>query len=301
MMKKMNISSNDRRKNMHSDNNEQAWDLVIKPQRALLDVDLKGIWRYRDLFRMYVKRDIITVYKQTVLGPLWFFISPIFTTIMYMFVFATLAGISTGGVPEALFYMSGTVFWNYFNACFTTGQETFTGNSSVFSKVYFPRLVVPLSGITSGLIKALIQAIPLVAIYIYYVYEGTGIHLTWEFVTLPLLVFLLAFMGMACGLIISTLTVKYRDLNNLVTFALQLWMYATPVIYPVSIAGDRTLVTLLKLNPLQAIFTDFRYMLTGVGEMDWGGLCYSAAFTLVALFLAVIMFNRQERNFMDTI
>ena len=280
---------------------DKDWDLVIRPQRALLDLDLKGIWRYRDLFWMYVKRDIITVYKQTILGPLWFFISPVFTTIMYMFVFATLAGISTGGIPEALFYMSGTLFWNYFNACFLTGQNTFTGNQSVFSKVYFPRLVAPLSGITSGFVKMLIQSITLVAIYIYYVWKGEPIHLTWEFALVPVLVLVLALMGMACGLIVSTLTVKYRDLNNLVLFALQLWMYATPVIYPVSIAGDRTLVTLLKLNPLQAIFTDFRYMLTGIGEMDWLGLLYSVGFTAVVLFVAVVMFNRQERNFMDTI
>ena len=150
-------------------NNEKDWDLVIEPRKGLLDIDLKGIWQYRDLFRMYVKRDIITVYKQTILGPLWFFFQPVFTTIMYMFVFATLAGISTGGIPEALFYMSGQLLWNYFNACFTTGQNTFTGNQSVFSKVYFPRLVAPLSGVTSGFIKAIIQALPLLVVYIYYV------------------------------------------------------------------------------------------------------------------------------------
>ena len=280
---------------------EKDWDLVIKPRKKLLDIDFKGIWQYRDLFRMFVKRDIITVYKQTILGPLWFFFQPVFTTVMYMFVFATLAGISTGGIPQALFYMSGTLLWNYFNACFTTGQNTFTGNQSVFSKVYFPRLVAPLAGITSGFIKALIQTLPLIVVYIYYVIDGEPIHLTWEFLLTPVLFVLIALMGLGCGLIISALTVRYRDLNNLVTFGLQLWMYSTPVIYPVSISGDRTLTAFLKGNPLQGIFTDFRYMLTGIGEMDWWGLLYSFFFTIVILFLGIIIFNRQERTFMDTI
>lgn len=277
------------------------WDLVIEPHKGLLDIDLKGIWRYRDLYRMYVKRDIITVYKQTILGPLWFFFQPVFTTVMYMFVFATLAGISTGGIPEALFYMSGTLLWNYFNACFTTGQTTFTGNSGVFSKVYFPRLVAPLAGVSSGFIKTVIQAIPLLIVYIYYRLNGEPIHLTWEFSLFPVLFILLALMGLGCGLIISSLTVKYRDLNNLVSFGLQLWMYATPVIYPVTISGDRALTTFLKCNPLQGIFTDFRYMLTGIGEMDWWGLLYSLVFTIVILFLGIVVFSRQERTFMDTI
>ena len=280
---------------------EKDWDLVIKPRKKLLDIDFKGIWQYRDLFRMFVKRDIITVYKQTILGPLWFFFQPVFTTVMYMFVFATLAGISTGGIPQALFYMSGTLLWNYFNACFTTGQNTFTGNQGIFSKVYFPRLVAPLAGITSGFIKALIQTLPLIVVYIYYVIDGEPIHLTWEFLLTPVLFVLIALMGLGCGLIISALTVRYRDLNNLVTFALQLWMYSTPVIYPVSISGDRTLTAFLKGNPLQGIFTDFRYMLTGIGEMDWWGLLYSAVFTIAILFLGIIIFNRQERTFMDTI
>lgn len=281
---------------------EQEWDLVIRSRKGLFDIDLKGIWQYRDLFRMFVKRDIVTVYKQTIFGPLWFFFQPIFTTVMYMFVFATLAGISTGGIPEALFYMSGTLLWNYFSACFTTGQNTFTGNSGIFSKVYFPRLVAPLSGVTSGFIKALIQALPLLIIYLYYVIEGEPIHLTWEFFILtPVLFALLALMGLGFGLIVSALTVKYRDLNNLVAFFLQLWMYATPVIYPVTISGDRNLTTFLKCNPLQGIFTDFRYMLTGIGEMDWWSLLYSFVFTIIILALGIIIFSKQERTFMDTI
>lgn len=281
----------------------EEWDIIIKPRKKLLDLDLKGIWTYRDLFKQYVKRDIVTIYKQTVLGPIWFFFQPVFTTVMYMFVFANLAGITTGGMPPALFYMSGTMLWNYFQACFTTGQNAFTGNSNVFSKVYFPRLVAPLSGVTSGFIKAIIQSIPLVCIWLYFAFYDTEIeiHLTWEFCLVPLFFVMIALSGLGCGLIVSALTVKYRDLNNLVTFGLQLWMYATPVIYPVSVSGDRALVGFLKANPLQGLFTDFRYMLTGIGEMDWMSLLYSAGFTIAILFLGVIVFSKQERTFMDTI
>ena len=281
----------------------EEWDIIIKPRKNLLDVDLKGIWRYRDLFKQYVKRDIITVYKQTIFGPIWFFVQPVLTTLMYMFVFANLAGISTGGLPEALFYMSGTVLWNYFAACFTCGQNTFTANANVFSKVYFPRLVAPLSGITSGFIKALIQCLPLIVIWIYYAFYDSqyDIHLTWEFALFPLFFLLIALAGLGCGLIISALTVKYRDLNNLVTFGLQLWMYSTPVIYPVDVSGDRLLTRYLYLNPLQGLFTDFRYMLTGIGEMDWLSLIYSVVFAIIILFLGVIVFSKHERTFMDTI
>lgn len=283
-------------------NSSDQWDLVIKPKHGLLDIDLKGIWRYRDLYKQYVKRDIITIYKQTIFGPLWFFVQPIFTTIMYMFVFANLAGISTGGMPPALFYMSGTMLWNYFTACFACGQNAFSGNAAIFSKVYFPRLVAPLAGITSGLIKAMIQSIPLLVIWLYYALDKeNNVGLTIEFALFPFIFLILALMGLGFGLIVSALTVKYRDLNNLVTFGLQLWMYATPVIYPVSVTGDRTLVKWLQVNPLQGVFTDFRYMLSGMGEMDWWGLLYSFLFMLLILFLGVVVFNKQERTFMDTI
>lgn len=280
---------------------QEDWDIVIKPHRALLDIDFKGIWRYRDLYKQFVKRDIITVYKQTILGPLWFIISPVFTTVMYMFVFGTLAGISTDGMPQAVFFMSGNLLWLYFTACFTCGQNTFTGNTGIFSKVYFPRLVVPLAGITSALIKTGFQSVMLVVLYLWYFFVERGIHLQTEFWLSPLLFLILAMTGLGCGLIVSALTVKYRDLNNIVVFGLQLWMYATPVIYPISVTGDRTLVSFLQLNPLQGVFTDFRYMLTGMGTMDWVGLLYSGLFAVVILGLGIIIFNRLERNFMDTI
>lgn len=284
-----------------SKKDNQDWDIVIKPRRGLLEIDWKGIWQYRDLYKQYVQRDIITVYKQTILGPLWFVVSPVFTTIMYMFVFGNLAGISTDGMPQAIFFMSGNLLWLYFTACFTCGQNAFTGNAGVFSKVYFPRLVVPLAGVTSALIKSMLQSIMLVVLYLWYFFVERGIHLTVEFWLSPLLFLMLAMMGLGCGLIVSALTVKYRDLNNLVAFGLQLWMYATPVIYPITVTGDRALVQFLKFNPLQGIFTDFRYMLTGMGIMDWGGLLYAAIFSVVILFLGIVVFNRQERTFMDTI
>lgn len=286
---------------MRKKKKDSGWDIVIRPHKRLLEIDFKGIWQYRDLYKQYVMRDIITVYKQTILGPLWFVVSPVFTTIMYMFVFGNLAGISTDGMPQAVFYMSGNLLWLYFTACFTCGQNAFTGNAGVFSKVYFPRLVVPLAGITSALIKTLLQSIMLVVLYFWYFFVERGIHLTTEFWLSPLLFLMLAMMGLGCGLIVSALTVKYRDLNNLVAFGLQLWMYATPVIYPITVTGDRALVQFLKYNPLQGIFTDFRYMLTGMGIMDWGGLLYAAIFSVVILFLGIIVFNRQERTFMDTI
>lgn len=280
---------------------QQEWDLVIKPTRSLLYINFKEIWKYRDLFIQYVKRDIITVYKQTILGPLWFFISPIFTTIMQVFVFNNLAGISTGDIPAPVFIMSGNVLWQYFNACFNTGKGAFTGNQGVFSKVYFPRLVAPLSGITSAFIKTMIQSTTLMALYVYFNLHGAGMHFTMESLLLPFLILIIALFGLGCGLIISALTVKYRDLNNLVAFGMQLWMYATPVIYPVTIAKTPAQEMFLKLNPLQGLFTDLRYMITGMGEMDWTGLMYSTIVMIVTLFIGIIVFNRQERTFMDTI
>ncbi len=276
------------------------WTLVIKPRKKWLDVDIKGIWRYRDLLYMYVKRDIITIYKQTILGPLWFFIQPIFTTVMYMFVFGGLAGISTDGAPQPLFYLSGIMLWNYFSACFNVSSSVFVSNAGVFGKVYFPRLVVPLSGIISNLIKMLIQLLLFIIVYIYFFAIGTQLSVNWTIILFPFLIFLIAFHGMSWGLIITSLTTKYRDLNQFVGFALQLFMYATPVIYPLSAASDKYKF-LLELNPLTPIFEAFKYSCMGCGSLDWGGLLYSTIFMIVTLSFAVILFNRVERNFMDTV
>lgn len=279
---------------------ENKWDIEIKPKKKLLDVDIKGIWKYRDLYRMYVKRDIVTVYKQTILGPLWFLIQPIFTTIMYMFVFGGLAGISTDGVPQPLFYMSGILLWNYFNSAFMVSSNVFTTNASVFGKVYFPRLVVPLSGITSNLIKFGIQLVLFILMYLYYWAQGADLHINWTLILFPFLVFLIAFHAMSWGLIISALTTKYRDLTQLVTFGIQLFMYATPVIYPLSAAPEKYR-DLISLNPLTSIFEAFKYSCMGCGSLDWGGLLYSTVFMCITLFVSVIIFSRVERNFMDTV
>ncbi len=278
----------------------EDWTLVIKPEKGLLDVDIKGIWRYRDLWYMYVKRDIVTVYKQTILGPLWFFIQPIFTTAMYMFVFGGLAGISTDGVPQPLFYLSGIMLWNYFSECFNGASNTFTANAGIFGKVYFPRLVVPLASLTSNLIKMLIQLLLFIVVYVYYVAIGGPVSINAAALLFPVLVFMLAFHALSWGLIVSSLTSKYRDLRYLVGFGLQLFMYATPIIYPLSAAGDKFRWA-LELNPLTPIFEAFKFGVLGSGSLSWGGLLYSFVFMLVMLFFSIIIFNRVERNFMDTV
>lgn len=278
------------------------WTTVIKPKKKWLDVDLKGIWRYRDLYVMYIKRDIVTKYKQTILGPLWYVIQPIFTTIMYMFVFGGLAGISTDGAPQPLFYMAGIVLWGYFNESFTVSNSVFSTNANVFGKVYFPRLIVPLSGITSSLLKMLIQLGLFIIVYIYYylTLKNNTLSPNWSLLLFPFYIFLIGFHAMSWGLIISSLTTKYRDLKFLVQFGLQLFMYATPVIYPLSAAPEKY-KAILELNPLTPIFEAFKYGCLGCGSLDWVGLLYSTIFLCITLFLGVIVFTRVERNFMDTI
>lgn len=275
---------------------------VIKPQRKWFDIDLKGLWRYRDLYYMYIRRDIVTQYKQTILGPLWYVIQPLFTTIMYMFVFGGLAGISTDGAPQPLFYMAGIVLWGYFSQCFTVSSDVFGINANVFGKVYFPRLVVPLSGVTSNLLKMLIQLGMFIIIYIYYMVTlpaGT-LQVNASILLFPVLIFLIAMHGMSWGLIISSMTTKYRDMKFLVQFGIQLFMYATPVIYPLSAAPEKYR-DIIALNPLTPIFEAFKYGCLSCGSLDWGGLLYSTIFMCVTLFLSVLVFSRTERNFMDTV
>ena len=276
------------------------WSRVIRPRKKLLDVDLKGLWRYRDLWYMYVRRDIVTYYKQTILGPLWFLIQPVLTTAMYMFVFGGLAGISTDGAPQPLFYLSGIMLWNYFSSCFTASSSVFESNASVFGKVYFPRLVVPLAGLTSNLLKMLIQLLLFVLVYVGYVIAGYEAHLNATLLLFPFYVLLLALHALSWGLIVSSLTSKYRDIKFLVSFGLQLFMYATPFLYPMSIDGDR-FSRILELNPLTPVFEALKYGCLSCGTFSWGGLLYSTVFMLVTLFISVIVFNRVEQNFMDTV
>ena len=285
----------------------------IEPKKKWLDVDIRGLWRYRDLYRMYIKRDLVTQYKQTILGPAWYFIQPMFTTIMYMFVFGGLAGISTDGIPQPLFYMAGITLWNYFSSCFGSCSNVFGANQGVFGKVYFPRLVVPLSSITSNLIRMLIQLMMFILIYAYYVISGKypltfglvdqlgpWLGSTLTLALLPVLVAMIGLHAMSWGLIITSLTTKYRDLKMLISFGVQLLMYATPVIYPMSFAPAQYQVY-LNINPLSPIFEAFKYSCLGVGTFSVGGLLYSALFLCITMFLAVIIFNRTEQRFMDTV
>lgn len=285
----------------------------IWPKKEWLDVDIRGLWRYRDLYFMYIKRNIITQYKQTILGPLWLFIQPIFTTIIYMFVFGGLAGISTDGVPQPLFYMAGITLWNYFSTCFGSCSGVFAANAGVFGKVYFPRLIVPLSSCTSNLIRMGIQMLMFVCIYVYFVvvkdyHPQFGLVNDYGVVlgglltlTLTLILTLVVgFLAMAWGLMITSMTTKYRDLNFLITFGVQLLMYATPIIYPLSFApeGYRDII---NLNPLSPIFEAFKYILLGSGTFSMMNLLYSFGVLVVTMFLSVIIFNRTEQRFMDTV
>ncbi len=273
---------------------------VIRPRKGLLELDLKSLWRYRDLWYMYVRRDFATAYKQTILGPLWFLIQPILTTVIYMFVFGGLAGISTDGAPQPLFYLSGIMLWNYFSDSFTASSNVFTANASVFGKVYFPRLVVPLSHLASNLVKMGIQLLLFVIVYAGYVMSGYQASINATLLFFPLYVLLLAFHALSWGLIVSSVTSKYRDIRYLVSFGIQLFMYATPIIYPLSVAGEKYRWA-LELNPLTPVFEAFKYGCLGCGSFSVGGLLYSTVFMCVTLFLSVIVFNRVERNFMDTV
>lgn len=282
---------------------EKYWDIEITNKSSLLNIDLHEVWRYRDLLRMYVKRDIITFYKQTILGPLWFLIQPLLTTIMFMFVFGGIAGISTDGIPQAVFYLGGLVCWNYFQDCLSKCSDTFNANQAIFGKVYFPRLVVPLSIVISNLIKMAIQLALFLAVYFYYFASGVDFQVNATILLVPLLIIMLGCLGLGFGMIISSMTTKYRDLRFLISFGVQLWMYITPVIYPLSVMKDTypKYIWVLVANPLTAIIETFKYAFTGVGVFDWLYLGYSFMFTIVVLILGIIIFNKVQRNFMDVI
>ncbi len=273
---------------------------IIKPHSSLLDVDLREIWRYRDLMYMFVKRDVVTMYKQTILGPLWFFINPIFTTIVYMVVFGGIAKISTDGLPQALFYLSGIICWNYFSECLTKNSTTFIDNANVFGKVYFPRLVVPLSIAISNLLKLLIQFGLFVIVYLYFVFKGVDVQPNGYAFLFPWLICLLAGQGLGFGILFSSMTTKYRDLKFLLTFGVQLWQYATPVIYPLSSIPERY-QWIVQLNPVTSIIETFKYGFMGQGFFSWGALGYSSAFTLVLLATSVLVFNKVQKSFMDVV
>ena len=274
---------------------------IIKPQNKLFEIDFKEIWRYRDLLVMFIKRDIVTQYKQTILGPTWYFIQPALTTIMYMVVFGGIAGISTDGLPQPLFYLAGIVLWQYFSECLNKTSATFTQNQHIFGKVYFPRLISPLSNVLSNLVRMSIQFLLFLIVYVYYVAVGVDVMPNAYALLLPLLIVMLAGLSLGFGIIISSMTTKYRDLTILFTFIVQLWMYATPVIYPLSTISNDKIHMLMGINPLTSIFEAFKYGMLGVGQFSWGGLGYSFGFMVVLLLVGVVVFNKVQRSFMDTV
>jgi len=279
----------------------QKYHKLITSEHKLLSLKLDEVWNYRDLILLFTKRNFITRYKQTVLGPAWLFINPIISSLIYCFVFGDLAGMSTGEVPQMLFYMSGNAIWAFFSGSVTKNASTFTANAGVYGKVYFPRLTTPISNVLTSVIEFGIQLVLVLVFLVFYVLRG-AVQPNWlAWLTIPLVLLELGIMGMGVGIIISSLTTKYRDLSILVGFAVQLWMYVTPVIYPLSQAETGTLRTLLLINPVTAVTEVFRYALLGSGEILPGAIVWSAVFTLLVAFFGIIIFNKVEKTFMDTV
>ena len=281
---------------------DQQWTTVIRPKEKLLSVDFKEIWQYRDLLTLFVKRNIITQYKQTVLGPLWYVIQPMMTTIMYMVVFGGIAKIITDGLPQPLFYLAGICFWQYFADCLNKTSNTFVANAGIFGKVYFPRLITPLSDAVSNLVRFSIQFTLFLAVYAYYqIFTDVQIHTNWYALLIPVLVVMLAGLALGFGILFSSMTTKYRDLQLLLSFFVSLWMYATPVIYPLSTITNPKLMLVMQLNPLTGIIEFFKYGMLGVGCHEWWMLGYSFAFMVVLLGFGIVVFNKVQRSFMDTV
>lgn len=278
----------------------EHFDNIIQPRKNLLDLRLKELIRYYDLLVLFVKRDIVVTYKQTVLGPAWFFIQPILTTLVFTVVFGNIAGIPTDGIPQPLFYMSGIVIWNFFADCFMKTSNTFVTNAGLFGKVYFPRIIQPLSVVLSNGLKFLIQFGLFLVLYAYYIIKGVPVTPNGYIFLFPFLLVLMALLGLGFGLIFSSLTTKYRDLTFLIQFGVQLLMYATPIIYPLSEIPEKYRF-LIWGNPVSHIIETFKYSFLGQGMFTLAGLLYSTLFTLVILFIGIIIFNKTEKTFMDTV
>lgn len=285
----------------------ENWTTVIKPKNKLFELNFKEIWQYRDLLSLFVKRDIITLYKQTILGPLWFIIQPTMTVVMYMVVFGGIASIPTDGVPQPLFYLAGICMWQYFADCLNKTSNTFVTNAGIFGKVYFPRLISPLSTTISNLVRFTIQFLLFVCVYIFFVLSGFDIQPNLYALLFPILVLMLAGTALGFGIIISSMTTKYRDLQVLFTFVVQLWMYGTPIVYPLTqVKGIMILgydvSTLICLNPITPIIETFKHGFLGAGEfIGWGWLAYSFTFMTILLLLGIVIFNRVQKSFMDTV
>lgn len=283
---------------MNETKNNQ-WTETIESNHSLFDLNLKEVWRYKDLVYMFVKRDFVSSFKQTILGPMWFFINPIFTTIVYIIVFGNIAKLSTDGAPKILFYLAGITLWNYFSSCLTSTSNVFTNNAGIFGKVYFPRLVMPLSIIFSNLMRFGVQMTLFLVVFFYYLYKGE-IQPNWWILVTPFLIALMALFALGMGMIFSSLTTKYRDMQMLLTFGISLYMYATPVIYPIS-SLKGIFKTLAFYNPLTGIFECFKYAWLGVGDFNSTMLLISTGIILFILVIGTIIFNKVEKGFMDTV
>lgn len=281
-------------------NEDEGWDLIIEPQNNLLDLKLREVWRYRDLLMLFVRRDVVSFYKQTILGPVWFFIQPIFTMLVYVFVFGNLAGLSTDGLPQPLFYLAGITSWNYFAECLNKTSTVFRDNSAIFGKVYFPRIIMPLSIVLSNLMRFGIQMVLLIVVLGYYLMKGLTVSVDFHLILFPVFVAAMAMQGLGLGMIVSAMTTKYRDLAFLLTFGVQLLMYATTVIYPLSSLSG-SLYWAVALNPMTFVVEGFRKSLLGVGIFDINTLAYTVVSSSLILLFGLIIFNKVEKDFVDTI
>ncbi|MBD1386779.1 ABC transporter permease [Mucilaginibacter rigui] len=282
---------------------EEHWDLEIKPTGSLFDLKLKDVWHYRDLLLLLVRRDFVSFYKQTMLGPIWFFVQPIITILVYTLVFSNLAGIKTDGIPGPVFYLAGTIMWNYFSECLTKTSTVFKDNAGMLGKVYFPRLIMPLSIIFSNLIRFGVQLILFIVLLAYYILAGKPIVPNVYLLLLPFLIILIAALGLGLGMIVSAVTTKYRDVSFVVSFGVPLLMYTTTVIYPLSevVKKYSHYSWLIKFNPLTSIIETFRYGFLGKGSFSWELLLYTSAFTIIVLLIGIVVFNKVEKTFVDTV
>ena len=280
---------------------KENWSTVIKPKTGWFDINFRELWQYRDLIVMFIKRNFVSSYKQTILGPLWFVINPLLTSLMYTVVFGQIARISTDGVPQFLYYIAGNTAWAYFSTCLTSTSHTFTGNAHLFGKVYFPRLVSPISTVIYAMFSLIIQTVLMIIFMGYYIFIAhANVHPNITLVFVPLMVLHMAVLGMGCGIIISSLTTKYRDLSVLVGFGVQLWMYATPIVYPLS-AVPLGLEKVIRLNPMTPVVNNFKYAFLGSGSFEVDSWIISGAVSFVILMVGIVIFSKIEKTFMDTV
>lgn len=281
---------------------DQDWTLVIEPHGHLVDLQLRELWRYRDLLFMFVRRDFVALYKQTILGPAWYLLQPLMTTVVFTLIFSKIAKIGTDNIPPILFYLAGITLWAYFSECLTKISDTFFANQQIFGKVYFPRMIVPLSIVISGLIKLSIQFAMFVGLTVFFVwFRDVPLRINAYALLFPVLILIMAMLALGFGMIISAMTSKYRDLKFAMSFGVQLWMYATPIVYPMSMIGGGKWRVLILVNPLSPIIECFKLGFLGEGAFDWWHLAYAGSFSVCLLYFAIMVFNRVERTFMDTV